>query len=210
MLDGALGALLERDTPPELLVRVEEVRRRANGDGRTGQESGDSPAACLGRARWAAPAPDGPGGGIACRATSPCGGCPLLDHELVGEDGLVDGVGLHRRDGSARGGAGRRASAASRVGTEPARAVGGGVSRLRAGVPSGDLVLAGAAPGNNADRVTRRLPDSWSFAPNRLRAGVLSDGLVLAAGGGAGEECGSGDAALAGFVVVRAEPPAVD
>ena len=31
MLDGVLGALVECDTPPELLARVEEVRRRANG-----------------------------------------------------------------------------------------------------------------------------------------------------------------------------------
>ena len=41
------------------------------------------------------------------------------------------------------------------------------------------------------------------------RAGVPSGGLELA-GGGAGEERGSGDAALAGFVVNRVEPPAVD
>ena len=31
MLDGVLGALVECDTPRELLARVEEVRRRANG-----------------------------------------------------------------------------------------------------------------------------------------------------------------------------------
>ena len=31
VLDGVLGALVECDTPSELLARVEEVRRRANG-----------------------------------------------------------------------------------------------------------------------------------------------------------------------------------
>ena len=31
VLDGVLGALVECDTPSELLARVEEVRRRGNG-----------------------------------------------------------------------------------------------------------------------------------------------------------------------------------
>ena len=31
VLDGVLGALVECDTPSELLARVAEVRRRANG-----------------------------------------------------------------------------------------------------------------------------------------------------------------------------------
>ncbi|MCE2476160.1 MAG: hypothetical protein J4F47_11555 [Alphaproteobacteria bacterium] len=36
VLDGVLAALLECDTPPELLARAAEVRRRTNGGGGSG------------------------------------------------------------------------------------------------------------------------------------------------------------------------------